>query len=80
MIPRRLFLIILAILYQMRKSLCSYLYPWVLYAEELDFIKTKTKDIALSSFRTFNNNVPQHPSTGKFDLKQTSCYSKIWPR
>ena len=32
----------------------------VLYAEDLDFIKTKTKDMALSSFRICNNNVPQH--------------------
>ena len=27
----------------------------VLSAEDLDFIKTNTKDIALSSFRTYNN-------------------------
>ena len=32
----------------------------VLSAEDLDFIKTKTKDIALSSFRTYNDNVPRH--------------------
>ena len=41
----------------------------VLSAEVLDFIKTKTKDIALSSFRTYNSNVPQHLSKGEFDLK-----------
>ena len=34
----------------------------VLFTEDLYFIKTKTKDIALSSFRTYNNNVPQHLS------------------
>ena len=39
----------------------------VLYAEDLDFIKTKTKDMALSSFRTCNNNVPQHLSKGELD-------------
>ena len=37
-----------------------------LSAEDLDFIKTKTKDIALSSFCTYNNNVPQHLSKGEF--------------
>ena len=31
----------------------------VLSAEDLDFIKTKTKNIALSSYQTYNNNVPQ---------------------
>ena len=49
----------------------------VLSAENLDFTKTKTKDIALSSFRTYNNSVQQHLSKGesnalkslKFDLK-----------
>ena len=33
----------------------------------LDFIKTKTKDIELSSFCTYNNNVPQHLSKGEYD-------------
>ena len=49
----------------------------VLSAEDLEFTKTKTKDIALSSFRTYNNSVQQHLSKGesnalkslKFDLK-----------
>lgn len=31
----------------------------VVSAKDLDFIKTKTIDIALSSFRTRDNNVPQ---------------------
>ena len=39
----------------------------VLSTEDLDFTKTKTKDIALSCFRTFNNNVPQLLSKGEFD-------------
>ena len=51
----------------------------VLSAEDLDFIKTKTRDIALSSFRTYNNNVPQHLSKefyltvylGLFEKKST---------
>ena len=45
----------------------------VFSAEDLDFIKTKTKDIALSSFGTYNNNAPQHLSKGDFDaLKNLS--------
>ena len=39
----------------------------VLSAKDIDFIKTKTKDIALSSFRIYNNNVPQHLSKGEFN-------------
>ena len=31
-------------------------------AKYLNFIKTKTKDVALSSFCTYDNNVPQHLS------------------
>ena len=38
---------------------------YVIYAEDIDFIKTETKDIALSSFRTYNKNVPQHLSKGE---------------
>ena len=51
--------------------------------EDLDFIKTRTKDIALSTFRTYNNNVPQHLSKGEFvalkNLPQNkqSIHSKI---
>ena len=45
----------------------------VLSAEDLDFINAKTKDIALSSFCTYNNNMPQHLSKGDFDaLKNLS--------
>ena len=39
----------------------------VLSAEDLDFIKTKPKYIALSSFRIYNNNVPQHLSKVELD-------------
>ena len=43
-----------------------------------NFIKTKTKDVALSSFRTYNNNVLQHLSKGKFDaLKNLSQNKQI---
>ena len=36
--------------------------------EDLGFIKTKTKDSPLSSFHTFNKNVPQILSKGEFDV------------
>ena len=39
----------------------------IFYAEDLNFVKTKTKDIALSCFRIYNNNVPQHLSKGEID-------------
>ena len=39
----------------------------VLSADDLDFIKTKTKDIALSSFSGYNNNAPQHLSKEVFN-------------
>ena len=39
----------------------------VLSTENIDFIKTKTKDIALSFFHIYNNNVPQHLSKGEFN-------------
>ena len=45
----------------------------ILSTEDLDFIKTKTKDIALSSFHTYNKNLPQHLSKGEIDaLKHLS--------
>ena len=40
----------------------------VLSVEDLDFAKTKTKDIALFSFHTCNNNVP--PSKREFDTQE----------
>ena len=48
----------------------------VLSAEDLDFIKTKTKDIALSSFHTYNNNVPQRLSKREFDVLKTLTQNK----
>ena len=32
----------------------------------LDFVKTRTKEAALSSYRNYNNNVPQHLSKEEF--------------
>ena len=46
----------------------------VFYAEDLDFIKTKTKDIALSAFRTCNSNVPQRLSKAEFDVLKNQIY------
>ena len=41
-------------------------------------MKTKIKNIALSSFRIYNNNVPQHLSKGEFDaLKNLSQNKQI---
>ena len=48
----------------------------VLSTEDLEFIKTKTKDIALSSFRTYNNNVSQHLSKGEFNVLKNLSQNK----
>ena len=34
--------------------------------EDLDFVKTRIKEAALSSYRNYNNNVPQHLSKEEF--------------
>ena len=39
----------------------------VLCNEDLDFVKTKTKEAALSSYRSYNNNVPQNLYIKKMD-------------
>ena len=50
----------------------------VLSTEDLNFIKIKAKDTALLSFRTYNNNVPQHLLKGEFDaLKNLSQNKQI---
>ena len=38
----------------------------ILSNEDLDFVKTRTKEAALSSYRNYNNNVPQHLSKEEF--------------
>ena len=43
---------------------------YVLCAEDLDYIKTKTKEIALSSFHTYNNNVPETETFWNFWIFQ----------
>ena len=48
----------------------------VLSAENLDFIKTKIMDIALSSLCT-SNNVPQQLSKGEFDALKSLKTKKL---
>ena len=49
----------------------------ILSMESLEFLKTKIKDVALSSFRYINLNVPQHLSDSEFQaLKNLSCLKK----
>ena len=38
----------------------------IFYNEDLDYVKTRTKEAALSSYRNYNNNVPQHFSEEEF--------------
>ena len=44
--------------------------------EEFDFVKTKTKEAALSSYGFYNNNVPQYMSKEDSLLYQTSLKIK----
>ena len=49
----------------------------ILSNENLEFLKTKIKDVALSSLRYFNLNVPQHLSDSEFQaLKNLSHLKK----
>ena len=48
-----------------------------LSTDDLDFTKTKTNVIALSSFRTYNNNVPQHLSKEEFDVLKNLRINKL---
>ena len=38
----------------------------ILSNEDLDFVKAKTKEAALSSYRSYNNNIPQNLSKEEF--------------
>ena len=44
--------------------------------EDLDFVKVKTKEAALSSYRSYNNNVPQNLSKGEFIALQNLSKNK----
>ena len=51
----------------------------VLSREDLDFTKTKSKDMALFSFCTYNNNVTQHLKTNKSSFKNlTKVILQLW--
>ena len=54
----------------------------ILSNEDLNFVKAKTKEAALSSYRTYNSNVPQNLSNDEFialqNLSERLDYSKIW--
>ena len=43
----------------------------ILSGDNLDFIKTRIKDTALTSFRNYNANVPQHLSNEEFEALKT---------
>ena len=44
----------------------------ILSGDNLDFIKTRIKHTALTSFRNYNANVPQHLSNEEFEALKTS--------
>ena len=48
----------------------------VLPNEDLDFLKAKTKEVALSSYRTYNDYVPQNVSNDEFIALQSLSKSK----
>ena len=43
----------------------------ILSGDNLDFIKTRIKDTALTSFRNYNTNAPQHLSNEEFEALKT---------
>ena len=49
----------------------------ILSNEDLDFVKTRTKEAALSSYRNYNNNVPQHLCKEEFLALQNLRKIKI---
>ena len=56
---------------------CRYIFNLeVLSVEDLDFIKTKPNDIALSPFRSYSSNLPQYLSKGEFYTLKNLSLSK----
>ena len=47
-----------------------------LFNEDLDFVKGKTKEAARSSYRTYNNNVPQNLSNNELIALQNLSKNK----
>ena len=48
----------------------------ILSNEDLDFLKAKTKEAALSSYRSYNNNVPQNLFMEEFTASQNLSKNK----
>ena len=48
----------------------------ILSNQDLDFVKTRTKETVPSSYRNYNNNVPQHLSKEQFVTLQNLCKNK----
>ena len=48
----------------------------ILSNKDLDFVKTKIKEAALSSYWSYDNNVPQHLSKEEFLALQNLSQSK----
>ena len=48
----------------------------ILFNEDLDFVNTKTKEAVLSSYRSYNNNVPQSLSKEEFNSLQNLSKNK----
>ena len=48
----------------------------ILSNEDLDFVKAKYKEEALSSYRTYNNNVPPNLSNNEFIALQNLSKNK----
>ena len=44
--------------------------------ENLDFLKTKVKDAALSSYRNYNENIPQHLNQNEFNAMKSLSQNK----
>ena len=55
------------------RNICNF---GILSNEDLDFVKTRIKEVALSSNRNYNNNVPQPLSKEKFLVLQNLCKNK----
>ena len=48
----------------------------ILFNEDLHFVNTKTKEAVLSSYRSYNNNVPQSLSKEEFNSLQNLSKNK----
>ena len=48
----------------------------ILSKKDLDFVKTRTKEAPLSSYRNYHNNVPQYLSKEEFLALQNLCKNK----